>query len=199
MKRIHIKNRKFEMYITIAVLILIVVILIISCLHWIFKLLYISPYEAEDFLKNKKDLDALSNMLWDRFMPELKEKDSDISSIRVMPYYDELMIQYNYESDSKEPLVVYEAMNESTVGYFETVKKVLPQDSEQLGAFTDILISKDQIAYVRCGGHYALVYSKCHKPDYIYESSSNCFIDKITFNWYQVADKNKYPARVAWQ
>ena len=177
----------------ILIFLTIVILIILGIVHWTFKVIYLPPYEPEDFNEYKSDFKNIAESFWDEYIPQLKE-DRSVSYIRIKPGVDELTLYYVTDPDN-EVEVRHQPLDEDMLDAFRSVSKALPPDSEGYGAFSEIHISKNQIAFVRAGGHYALVYTKYTRPYFISSKGENCFTDQISFNWYQVVNKDAYPGK----
>ncbi len=177
----------------ILIFLTIVIFIILGIIHWTFKLIYLPPYEPEDFNEHKGSFKKIAESFWDEYIPQLKE-DQSISYIRIKPGLDELTVYYVTDPD-KEAEVRHQPLDEDLLDAFRSVSKALPPDSEGYGSFSEVHISKNQIAFVRAGGPYALIYTKYTRPCFISSKGEDCFTDQISFNWYQVANKGAYPGK----
>ncbi len=193
MKLIHLSDR-FRKAAKIILAIIVVTAILVSIVHLLIKAIFIPPYRATDFNTYKSDLDKIAVSLWDEYRPILKENDS-ISHIALYPNSDDWEIFYAKKAVDGRENVGTEPMNKDIKPYISSLYKVLPPDSEGYGHFDGIRISKDRIAFVRCGGHYALVYTKLTRPYFISNKGERCFTDRISFNWYQVVNYDGSPAK----
>ena len=169
-----------------VVICLVVFAVIISLVHQTMKVIFLpGSYEVKDFNTYRKDLKKIVDSLWDEYIPLLKEDDS-ISYIRLFPIGDAWKGWYVFKDTDKENESIYRQMDKNLIPCISSVYYALPPDSEGCGSFHGIYISKTQIAFVRSGEHYALVYSRYTRPVCISNDMWKCFVDQIYFNWYQV-------------
>lgn len=166
---------------------------IFSFVHHIMKSVFLpGSYEVNDFNVYKKDLKKIAENLWDEYVPLLKE-DKSISYIVLYPNSDEWRVWYVSKDTNETSESISVPMNEDIMPCIRSIYSALPPDSEGCGSFHGIYISKTQIAFVRSGEHYALVYSKYKRPTCICNDRWECFVDQIAFNWYQVRNIYKMP------
>ena len=188
------RNRR-KINIQIAIFLTFVILLLLCLVHGILKMIYISPSSrAQNFNKYRGDLRTACDILWDEYIPQLKADDS-ISYIRIYPSGDEISVTYVFKDSNGESKNERKPMNEELAEGFNAARKVLPSEFDGYGTFSEINISGNQIAFVRCGAHYALVYSKYWRPDCISDDKGECFVDRISFGWYQVVNKNRGPGK----
>ena len=184
---------KIKDILSIVALILIMVIILNGCVHFVGKSIYVTPYKADDFKKYKSDFKTLAEYMYDNFSRKLN--DEEISYIKVEEGVEEIRVTYVYKDKEKEDTVYTQAIDKKLQDCFLSIRLVLGPDSEGRGSFTGIYITKEQVAFVRLGDHYALVYSKKKRPKFIIPENEKCFVDRISLFWYQVTDKTQAPTK----
>lgn len=173
-----------------VIIVLIVFAVIIFLVHRTMKVIFLpGSYQVQDFNTYKKDLTNIAENLWDEYIPLLKE-DKSISCIILFPS-DVWIVWYEFNDTDKERETIYMPMDEDIIPCIGSIYDALPPYSDGGGGFFRIFITKTQIAFVRSGEHYALVYSKYIRPTCILNDRWECFVDQIDFNWYQVRNIHK--------
>jgi hypothetical protein len=188
-----VKNKRYYLYILeITATVLVIAILILFGVHALQKSFYVGA-DSVDFRNHKTAFNYLAQTYYKRFVPAIKS-DENISHITIHPLGSSVIITYYY-FDERDYVSTIEEIGTDTQSYFSEMYEAFSPDSEGRGGFWDIHIFDRQVAFRRCGDRYALIYSKSCRPSYIVDPNERVFVDRVSFNWYNVVNKNGHNAK----